>query len=207
LKELNPLTTTSFETPNMRSPRTSRSHPLKIAVVEGPPFRGALGLTFAPGKKDPTSWPSPWVRGLSADLDAIVAWGAGTLVTLIEAHEFDLLGIPTLSAEVCRRGINWLHLPIRDVDVPDLAFERSWPAHSAELRRRLRAGDNVLVHCRGGLGRAGMITARLLVEEGVNATKAIQAVRDVRPGAIETLAQEGWVKTGRSRLRASLSGP
>ncbi len=194
MKERNPLTTTGFETPNMRPPITSRLHPLEIAVVEGAPFRGALCLTFAPGKKDPTSWPSPWLRDLLADLDVIVAWGAGTLVTLIEAHEFDLLGIPTLGAEVRRRGIEWLHLPIRNVDVPDAFFERSWPAHSAELRRRLRAGDNVLVHCRGGLGRAGMITARLPVEEGVNATKAIEAVRDVRPGAIETRAQEGWVK-------------
>ena len=50
-----------------------------------------------------------------------------------------------------------------------------------------------MVHCRGGLGRAGTIAARLLVECGWPAAKAIAAVREVRPGAIETRAQEKYV--------------
>jgi protein-tyrosine phosphatase len=195
---------------NIQPPRTSQSHPLRIAVVEDSPFQGLLGLTFAPGKKDLTSSPSPWLRNLTADLDVICAWDARVVVTLIEASEFDLLAVPTLGAEVRTRGLDWLHLPIRDVDVPDLAFEQVWPAHSAELRRRLGGGDNVLVHCRGGLGRAGMITARLLVEAGVEADLAIAAVRKVRPGAIETLAQEEWVRTapdfGKGRRRRSVTG-
>ena len=47
------------------------------------------------------------------------------------------------------------------------------------LRRRL----DVLVHCRGGLGRAGTIAARLLIELGVEPAKAIEDVRAVRPGS------------------------
>ena len=45
-------------------------------------------------------------------------------------------------------------------------------------------------HCRGGLGRAGMISARLLVESGVEPEVAIAKVRAARPGAIETREQE-----------------
>jgi ADP-ribosyl-[dinitrogen reductase] hydrolase len=90
--------------------------------------------------------------------------------------------------------MDWLHLPIRDVSVPDAAFEAAWPEHSAALHNRLAAGENVLVHCRGGLGRAGMIAARLLVDEGVDPGLAIFRVRTARPGAIETRAQENWVK-------------
>jgi ADP-ribosyl-[dinitrogen reductase] hydrolase len=185
-----------------RTPRTSLSHPLQIATPANSPFRGALGLTFAPGKKDPNSLPAPWRRDLSTDLDAIVAWNARVVVTLIEPHEFELLGIAALGDEVTARGIDWLHLPICDVSVPDAQFEKAWPRHSAELRARLRAGDNVLIHCRGGLGRAGMIAARLLVEEGVAPTAAMAMVRAVRPGAIETFAQEDWVRTGPDRKRA-----
>ena len=38
-----------------------------------------------------------------------------------------------------------------------------------------------------------MIAARLLVELGMEPTEAIASVRAVRPGAIETIAQEEFV--------------
>ena len=42
-----------------------------------------------------------------------------------------------------------------------------------------------------------MIAARLLVETGgVEPEIAIERVRAVRPGAIETGAQERWIRTG-----------
>ena len=188
------------ETPPSLAPRTSATHPLQIAVIESP-YRGALGVTFAPGKKDPHALPAPWARDLSTDLDAIAAWNVRAVVTLVEPHEFELLGIPALGQEVRRRGMGWLHLPIRDVSVPESRFEETWPTHSASLRERLRSGDTILVHCRGGLGRAGMIAARLLVEEGMGPDAAIAAVRAARPGAIETVAQENWVRFGPDRSR------
>ena len=121
----------------------SQTHPLEIAVVSGETFSGALGVTLAPGKWDPGSASGGWARDLATDLDAIAAWRARVVVTLIEPHEFDLLRIPSLSGEVRRRGMDWLHLPIRDVSVPDAAFEAAWPEHSAALHNRLAAGENV----------------------------------------------------------------
>ena len=61
------------------------------------------------------------------------------------------------------------------------------------LRNALLAGHRVLVHCRGGLGRAGTVAARLLVELGVPAVEAIRRVRAARPGAIETIEQQQYV--------------
>jgi ADP-ribosyl-[dinitrogen reductase] hydrolase len=89
-------------------------------------------------------------------------------------------------------------MPICDVSTPGKKFEAEWPATSESLRAILKKGQNILVHCRGGLGRAGMISARLLVEHGVEPEEAIAHVRAVRPDAIETREQENWVKTGRS---------
>ena len=80
----------------------------------------------------------------------------------------------------------WFHLPIVDVSIPDKQFEQEWKIAGEELRSMLRRRLDVLVHCRGGLGRAGTIAARLLVELGMEPTKAIASVRAVRPGAIET---------------------
>ena len=62
------------------------------------------------------------------------------------------------------------------------------------IRDRLRSGFDVLIHCRGGLGRAGTIAARLLVELGMRPDAAVRRVRDARgPDAIETPAQEAHV--------------
>ena len=102
----------------------------------------------------------------------------------------------------------WLHLPIRDVSTPSVEFEAEWPAHSKKLRGLLDAGENVLVHCKGGLGRAGMISARLLVESGIEPEAAIAKVRKARPGAIQTQEQEVSVRIGpRNRSwRANVQG-
>ena len=72
-------------------------------------------------------------------------------------------------------------------------------AHSKHLRQRLDEGENIVVHCRGGLGRAGMISAHLLVESGVEPNAAMDRVRAARPGAIETPQQEGRVRSGSPR--------
>lgn len=123
-------------------------------------------------------------------------WGAAAVVTLVENAELDELHLWDLEKEVRRRFVEWHHLPIRDVSVADAAFKRSWPAHAARLQALLDAGANVLVHCRGGLGRAGMVAARLLVERGVDPETAMSEVRAVRAGAVETPNQEQWVRQG-----------
>lgn len=169
--------------------RTSHTHPLLIAFVRPTPTSGRIGITFCPGKTQPDAVTGAWHRQLDVDLDAIAAWGAVVVVTLTEAHELQALGVAGLGAEVRARHIDWLHLPIVDVSVPDAGFERLWVDAGAGLRARLRAGFDILVHCKGGLGRAGLTAARLMVELGVPTAEAVAAVRKARPGAIETEAQ------------------
>jgi ADP-ribosyl-[dinitrogen reductase] hydrolase len=173
--------------------RTSQSDPLQIAEVSAGPDIGLIGVTFCPGKTDPAAMSGPWARDLDIDLDAIADWGAVAVVTLIEDHEFRTLKVPTLGAAVARRHMDWFHLPIRDVSIPDGGFEKAWQDVGQGLRARLRDGAKVLVHCRGGLGRAGMIAARMLIDLGLEPRNAINRVRAVRPRAIETPEQEAYV--------------
>ena len=93
-----------------------------------------------------------WCRDLDLDLDAIRDWGAVALVSLIEQHEIADLGVHALRAEVVRRHMDWLHLPIRDVSIPGPDFEQAWAIHGAGLRSRLRDGFDVVIHCKGGSG-------------------------------------------------------
>lgn len=136
-----------------------------------------------------------WDRTLGMDLDLVANWGAVAVVTLIEDHEVDSLQVSGLGAAVADRHMLWMHLPIPDVSVPGTTFEDAWTTHGEALRNLLRSGFDVLVHCKGGLGRAGMIAARILVDLGWLPEKAMSAVRQVRPGAIETPAQERYVRS------------
>lgn len=174
--------------------RTSISHPLQIAVVSTLPGHGRIGVTFCPGKVQASAATGAWARDLVLDVQAIADWGAAAVLTLIEPHEITALQVEDLGRAVERAHMDWLHAPIPDVSTPDAAFEAAWVEVGEGLRGRLRAGFDIVVHCKGGLGRAGMIAARLLVELGVAATEAIARVRAVRPGAIETAAQEAHVR-------------
>jgi len=171
--------------------RTSVSHPLFIATMEV--GQGAIGVTFCPGKRGDSVFGAPWERDLHLDLNAIELWGGAAVVTLVESHELDALGVPDLGTCVQRRGLQWHHLPIRDLDVPDAAFEATWPAVASQLRQMITQGQKVVVHCRGGRGRAGTVAACLFVEFGVSPKEAIKRVRAVRPHAIETVEQERYV--------------
>jgi ADP-ribosyl-[dinitrogen reductase] hydrolase len=80
-----------------------------------------------------------------------------------------------------------------------------WKIAGGEARAALRSGRRVLLHCRAGLGRTGMIAARLLVELGATPDEAIAAVRHARPQTIETRAQEQHVSSQSSIAGEPLS--
>lgn len=174
--------------------RTSKTHPLEIAAVRASPAHGRIGITFCPGKHDSSAMTGAWARDLSTDIGAIASWGACLIVTLVEPAELEALRVPDLGAEVRRRGMDWRHLPVADYSVPTTTFETQWEKHGEEIRALLRSGRDIVVHCKGGLGRAGMVAARLLVELGMPPEQAIREVRQARKGAIETRAQEDLVR-------------
>ena len=179
----------------MSKPLTSVSHPLRIDAVRPAPCCGRIGITLCPGKQDPHGITGEWRRDLDLDLDAVRSWGAGMLVSLITEPEMDTLGVRDLPGATASRGLAWMHLPIGDGRVPTRAFETAWEVQGAAIRERLRNGEDVVVHCRGGLGRAGTVAARLLIEFGDKPENAIRRVRAARPGAIETRAQEDYLRS------------
>ena len=137
--------------------------------------------------------------------------GAHAVVSLIEDHEFDFLSVAGLGEAVKSRRMEWYHFPIRDVDVPTPDAMQTWRHLPPRLHQTLENRGRVLVHCRGGLGRAGTTGAVLLVERRRSSSEAMAIVHAARPGAIETQVQERLVHShGRHdglqpiRLHASL---
>jgi ADP-ribosylglycohydrolase/protein-tyrosine phosphatase len=180
----------------MLKPKTSKSDHLRIDTVSIEGIQGLIGLTFCPGKQQAISLTGPWDRDLDADLKVIQSFGTSALVTLMEDHELrEVKVLPDqLQAGALAHGMEWHHLPIRDASIPDEHFEILWGYSGLRLRRLLLQGQNIVIHCRGGLGRTGMIGARLLVELGVKPDVAIRRVRAARPGSIETLGQGEHVR-------------
>jgi protein-tyrosine phosphatase len=178
----------------MSRTRTSLSHPLRIDSVSIPGGEGLIGMTICPGKKGDSVYGPPWDRDLRLDLAAVKSWGADVVVTLMESRELAALGVPELGAEVEKAGMRWLHLPIRDLEAPGERFLRLWELSGPGLHNILLHGGRVLLHCRGGLGRTGTIAAQLLVEAGSRPEDAVREVRQARPGAIETVAQEHYLR-------------
>ncbi|HGM6611505.1 cyclin-dependent kinase inhibitor 3 family protein [Stenotrophomonas sp. Marseille-Q5258] len=180
--------------------RTSHTHPLEIAELHVGLHGGAIGVTFAPGKHQDAAMTGNWARDMDADLNAIRTWGGTRLISLIEPWEFEELKIPQLPTVAPTYGLTWVGLPIRDGAAPNDGFLARWQSLEPVLVQELFAGGRLVVHCKGGLGRAGTVASMLMLATGaaVTAEQAMNMVRAVRPGAIETREQEaflhGWVR-------------
>ena len=181
----------------------SFSAPLNITAI---PLAGqaVIGVAECPGRILTDKDNCYRQRNLVADLDAVKAWGAEILISLIEAHEFSFPGIAGFEVLVISRNLRWYHLPIADMGVPGKAFFNSWHAHGPDILRTIEQGGRIVVHCAGGLGRSGMIAAKLMTAFDVPPGEAIARVRKLRSGAIETTEQEQYILNGPDLMQSPL---
>ena len=160
---------------------------MDIYSIEAEP--GVLGISAMPGL----------AFGLTADVAALAAWGAGLVLTMTGTGEMERMGFKGIAALLAAKGIAWRHLPVEDWGAPSEPVQRLWPDASEEAHRILDQGGKVLTHCRAGCGRSGMAALRLLVERGEEAEAALHRLRGVRPCAVETNGQFGWAAGGAGR--------
>lgn len=145
--------------------------PTNFSWVMGGELAGS-GLPTSPGELE-------WAR----------AQGVGSVVTMTEE--------PLPAAWV--RGMGYLHVP-----TPDLA-----PPAPAGLDEAVRfalgsaaAGRPAMVHCAAGLGRAGTVLACCLVaRRGLAARDAVEELRRMRPGSVQSPEQEAAVAEYEARAR------
>lgn len=145
---------------------------------------------------DEDSYASP--RNFSWVIDEQLAgmahpgYGAGLLGSYgyLAANEVTLMVSLTESAPVSdgldAHGISHIHLPVVDFTAPTLEQLDAFVTTTAS---ELTHGGRVVVHCGAGQGRTGTFLAAWFVASGATSDEAIDHVRQLRPGSIETTEQ------------------
>jgi len=175
--------------------RTSQSHPLRIDTINLPGNTGRIGMTFCPGKTTKGIYCGKWERNLEWDLAVIEESGAATLISVMEDHEFELLKVPDFKNSVKDRSFQWEQLQVKDTCVPSANVEAQWKLLRQKIHAQLKNNELIVIHCRGGLGRTGLLSAMILVEHGFSPVEAISMVRKTRSRTIETFNQEYYILT------------
>lgn len=146
---------------------------------------GRLGLTILPGRRD-------YARDLAADVQALVDAGVQHVVCLLSDEELTHYGCAGAPAAYAAAGLAVSRQPMPDQGVCSV---EQMDRLVEVITTALAAGERVMVHCVGGLGRSGTVAACVLKALGLDTKAAITAVRAARsPRAIESSAQEAFVE-------------
>lgn len=127
--------------------------------------------------------------------DEIADWksqGVGAVLSLLTPEEEEVLELRGEASEARKQGLEFRSFPIPDRQAPK--SEAMLAEALEETSRVLSSGRNVLVHCRQGVGRSGLVTACLLVRKGMSPGAAIEKISLARGVPVpETEEQREWI--------------
>ncbi len=128
--------------------------------------------------------------------DEIAAWqrnGIEAVYSLLTPEEERDLDLTLEAADVRAHGMGFRSLPIPDREVPP--SRREFVSTVEELDSDLSAGRDVLLHCRQGIGRTGLLAACVLVLRGETPETAMRRLSDARGVEVpETADQRRWIE-------------
>jgi protein-tyrosine phosphatase len=114
-----------------------------------------------------------------------------TVVILAESSEILAKSGRDLRMLYLQHGMDLLHLPIQDYDIPDPKLLMQTVTAALDL---VRHGKNIAIHCSGGIGRTGMMLACMAkLVFHTDGEQSIAWVRKYVPGAVETDSQRQLV--------------
>ena len=156
-------------------------------------WKAKIYISFFPGLDEQKIF-NPELMDLT--LESLFKSGCSNIISLVESHEIeDICGLDYFSDQFKKHDFIWYHRPIVDYEIPDKAFMEDWGNTHPALVYELRNGNNIFIHCKGGIGRSGTVAAMFLIESGTENSNSIMVVRSKRQGAIENEKQEDFVRS------------
>jgi protein-tyrosine phosphatase len=125
--------------------------------------------------------------------------GVDTVISLLTSSEAEQLELQDEGLFCRRNDMDYISFPVEDRMVP--ASDAAAIQLIEKLDAALVGGKNIVVHCRQGVGRSGLIAASLLIERGLSVPKALERVSAARGAEVpETPEQLGWIASHASAL-------
>jgi len=150
---------------------------------------GFIAIMAYPGKE----------QDAVSEIASLAHDGIRQVVSLLESAEASALGVEGESHLVVAESMKFVSFPIPDMGLP--ASVCAFAGLARDLYRQVAAGDNTLLHCRGGVGRSGLLAAAVLLHCGMDPLQACERVTRLRGLRVPETAEQGaWLRANQAAI-------
>jgi atypical dual specificity phosphatase len=119
-----------------------------------------------------------------------LAWNVQYMIDAKVKTLFTLTLTPLDQSIIASYALKNIHMPVKDFGAPSMEQLQEFVVETQEA---IASGGSGAIHCAAGMGRTGTFAAAYLVHKGMSSQEAIDKLRELRPGSIETSVQEDAV--------------
>ena len=126
------------------------------------------------------------------EFSGISNYGINRIVSLLERSEAYEVGLKDENIYAEKNQIEFVSYPIPDRGLPESVIEFS--KFTKGIYHSAAEGNNIVIHCRVGIGRTGIVAAGVLLHCGFTAVQAFEHISNKRGVSVpDTPEQENWV--------------
>ncbi|KAL4450973.1 hypothetical protein ABPG74_021295 [Tetrahymena malaccensis] len=181
----------------------------EISQDDASQYVSKFGLSHCPGKKLAKGRDGKvHDRDLKVDIEQFSSQDSvKTIICLLNDYELRSIGVDVKQYQkICQeKGITFVQYPIIEMSVPECKNMDQFDQEVIQfIINEMKQNRNVLCHCRGGIGRAGLIASCLLLRFKIKNkwSDAIQLVRSIRDQrCVESKKQETFVQQYQNYLQ------
>lgn len=131
-----------------------------------------------------TPCPGTKEADLTSSIRTLKEAGADIIISMLPNDEIARLKVTELGKETEEQGMVWYQLPVEDDHAPEQDFFSAFHPIKETILGHSKEKKTIVIHCRGGTGRTGMMAAILLLESGYQWERAKSLVQSIRPTSL-----------------------